>query len=465
MLEQSRSVSRREFLKIAGLAGAAVAAGAGLGGLLTACGGGETTTTTGAAVTTTGGTAGPTTSATTVTTGGTTATSAATETTLGNAPEYITIGDADAFSGWASADAQLNQYSMYDLWAEDVNKDGGILVKEYGKKIPVKMVYYDNKSDPATAVKMFEKLMTEDKVNFVVAPWGTAWHFATAPLANQYGYMMMGVTVSSDQLIKRVDRGDLPFYFTAWLAPAEVAPDVVDLLVEKGVKSVAILYVSTSYGIEYYAALKAQCEMNGIAVKVEKSYPFDILDTSPMLKECQSQQVDALLAPCYGPDGAILVEQMISLNYNPKLVWLGSATWSSPTFIDKFGKPGIEGIYSEMGWNTQAGAGGQEFWDRYIAKYKREPDVGCGPIVYATMQAYQQAIEQSGTLDRKKVRDVVASGTFKTIAGDITYGEKQYWRTPPFVVGQWQSGEYVAIQPKDKRKADPIYPKPDWIKK
>ncbi len=398
----------------------------------------------------------------------TTATTGGNDTTAATAPakpapEYITFGDADAFSGWASADAELNQYSNYDLWAEEVNAKGGIYVKEYDKRIPVKMIYYDNKSDPATAVKMYEKLMLQDKVDFVVAPWGTAWHFATAPLANQYGYQMIGVTVSSNALVSKAAKGELPFYFTNWRPPADVAPDLVNLLSELGVKKVAILYVSTLYGIEYYASLGPLLSVAGIETPVVHSYPFDILDTSPMLKEAQAANVDAIIAPSYGPDGALMVEQMKALNYNPKLVWLGSASWGSPTYIEKFGKAGIEGIMSEMGWNTGAAAGGQEYWDKYVAKYNREPDVGCGPIIYATMQVYEQAIEKAGTLDRAKVRDVMASEEFDTIQGKVKF-TNNYNADAPFVIGQWRDGVYVAAMPEEKRSGDVLYPKPDWTK-
>ncbi len=377
------------------------------------------------------------------------------------APAKITFGCAIAISGWCSSDAAY-EIKNYDLWADDVNAKGGIYVKEYDKRIPVEMKYYDDKSDPGTTAKMVEKLILEDKVDFLVAPWGTAWHFAVAPLADKYGYQMIGVYESSDALM-----GKYPYYFKDYPPPGEAGPIIVDLLSGLGVKSAAILYVSTLYGIEYAGSLGPALAGEGISCPIMESYPYDILDFSPLLKMIRDAGVDALLVPCYGPDGALLTEQMIALDYNPNLVWLGSASWSSPLYLEKFGKAGIEGIMSETGWNPYAPiTGAKEYYDRYVAKWGEDPDMGCGPYTYATMQVYEQAIEKAGTLDRAKVNDVMARETFSTVGGPIKFVD-QYNPNENYamIVGQWQQGIYQPVAPKDKREASGIqviYPKPPW---
>ncbi len=81
--------------------------------------------------------------------------------------------------------------------------------------------------------------------------------------------------------------------------------------------------------------------------------------------------------------------------------------------------------------------------------------------VYAALQVTQQAIEQVGEIDRKKIRDVIASGTFKTIWGDLSYPNQR--NANPWAVGQWQNGELVGIFPANKPGAKPLlFPKPKW---
>src|SRR3989304_9058841 len=92
--------------------------------------------------------------------------------------DKIRIGNPIALSGINVAGATMSQTRAYDMWVEDVNAKGGIFVKEYNKKLPVEIIRYDDKSDIGTAVKLTEKLLLDDKVDFIFPPWGTASNFA-----------------------------------------------------------------------------------------------------------------------------------------------------------------------------------------------------------------------------------------------------------------------------------------------
>src|SRR4030042_1134918 len=111
--------------------------------------------------------------------------------------DKIRIGNPIALSGINVAGATMSQTRAYDMWVEDVNARGGIFVKEYNKKLPVEIIRYDDKSDIGTAVKLTEKLLLDDKVDFIFPPWGTAMNFAIAPIVTKYEYPVLGVTVDS----------------------------------------------------------------------------------------------------------------------------------------------------------------------------------------------------------------------------------------------------------------------------
>ena len=108
------------------------------------------------------------------------------------AKDKIVIGQAISLSGPLAGGVAIAGGRIYVMWAEEVNKNGGIYVKEYGKKLPVELKRYDDKSDIGTMTNLLEKLILEDKVDFVFPPWGTAWLFAAAPVANKYGYILIG---------------------------------------------------------------------------------------------------------------------------------------------------------------------------------------------------------------------------------------------------------------------------------
>src|SRR3972149_11813059 len=111
----------------------------------------------------------------------------------------VRIGYTLSATGPYAPGAQYSQATNYALWAEQVNAKGGLMVKGEGRR-PIEFVSIDDRSEIETAVRSYEKLMTEDKVDLILPPWGTAMHFAVAPVANKYGYPMIGPTVGSAKL-------------------------------------------------------------------------------------------------------------------------------------------------------------------------------------------------------------------------------------------------------------------------
>src|SRR5574341_1312002 len=180
------------------------------------------------------------------------------------APEKIIIGNAIALSGPNSAGAMLSQVPSYDLWVSDVNADGGIYVKEFDKKIPVEILRYDDTSDIGTAVQLTEKLILEDKVNFIFPPWGTATNFAIAPIVTEHKMPVFGCTVSSKQLQDEADQ--FPYYFVLLNQPTTQGPALVDLLVELGVKTVAVIHHTDLHGIEFADVTVPLLEEAGIEI-------------------------------------------------------------------------------------------------------------------------------------------------------------------------------------------------------
>ena len=101
----------------------------------------------------------------------------------------IKIGYAISRTGPFAPGAQVTQEPNYLLWAEQVNEAGGLNVK--GQKRKIELISYDDRSEVETAVRTFEKLMTTDKVDLILPPWGSTMNFAVAPLANRNGYPVL----------------------------------------------------------------------------------------------------------------------------------------------------------------------------------------------------------------------------------------------------------------------------------
>ncbi len=376
--------------------------------------------------------------------------------------DKIRIGNAIALSGPYAPGAITTQIAPYDMWAQEVNAKGGIFVKEYGKKLPVEIIRYDDKSDIGTAVKLVEKLIMDDKVDLILPPWSTAMNFAIAPVVTKYEYPVLGVTVDSMK-IKEI-APSIPYFFVHLNQPPVKAEAIVPLLKDLGVKTAAVIHHTDLHGIEFAGYVTPQLSVSGIDVVMYKSYPLGAKDLSPLLKKIKAAKVDALLAFTYPDETFLITKQAKAIALNPKLFYMSIGTAFAP-YRDAYGAKVVEGVMGTGAWNPKVPYhGAKEFWERMV-KF-----VGPGKVdwygnafCYSAMQVIEQAIEKSGTLDRKKIRDFIANNTFDTVIGPVRY-ENQINVQSPGEVGQWQNGAFEIVAGKEKRTAKPIYPKPPWPK-
>ncbi len=378
----------------------------------------------------------------------------------GKAPDKIRFGNPIALSGPYSAGAMMSQIRAYDMWVEEINAKGGIFVREYGKKIPVEIIRYDDKSDLGTVVKLTEKLILDDKVNFILPPWGTASHFAIAPVINKYKTPVIGITASSLKLKELAPR--IPYLFILLNQPDEQGQALVDLCVELGVKSAAVIHHTDLHGIECAGAVLPQLAVSGIDVALYKSFPLGAKDLSPLLKKVKAANVDAVIGFSYPGGTFLMTGQMMAIGLNPKLFYTTVGV-AYPDYRDKFGAETVEGIMGAGTWNPKISPAAKEWFDRYVKRWNVEPDRWGTAGGYATCEIMQKAIEDTGGLDPEKIRDYIANTKFDTALGPVKF-ENQFNITYPGHVGQWQDGEFMVVN-KATRQAKPIYPKPAWPKK
>jgi branched-chain amino acid transport system substrate-binding protein len=375
--------------------------------------------------------------------------------------DKIVIGQAISLSGPLAGGVAISGGKIYELWVDEVNKQGGIYVKEYGKKLPVELKRYDDKSDIGTMRNLLEKLIVEDKVDFVFPPWGTAWLFAAAPIANKYEYILIGGPGGALKLKEL----SLPYFFQVLNFSDTQAPALAEIFKEIGVKSVAVIYRGDLHGIEYGNAMVPFFKERGIEVKMNKSFPPDIKDLSPLLKEAKALDVDAFVAACYPGGGMLMTSQSMELDINFNAFFMTVLPFSPPLFKGTFGVEGVEGVMGGGAWNAKTSAGAKDFVDKFVAKFGEEPDYWGGLYYWSSLQHFQKAIEKAGTLDQKKIRDIMATERFDTDLGPYWYDKDRYFVNHPGEIGQWQKGVFEVIDPGDKRTAKPEYPKPHWPKK
>jgi branched-chain amino acid transport system substrate-binding protein len=375
-----------------------------------------------------------------------------------SAKDVITVGFSMALTGKYAPQA-TGQMQAYQLWEEDVNRKGGIFVKAYGKKLPIKLVYYDDKSVQGTAVRIYEKLITQDKVDVVISPVGTAHHFAIAPLASKYKVPIVGTSAAS---VKLRDIKSPYFWFITAAMPDRQMKALVDMLKHLGVKSVAIIYTQEIFPLENKRFLDPLVKEAGFKVVLGKDYPMGEKDLTTVLSEAKNKKPDAVIALCYVPGSFTITAQSQEVGLNPKAFFqlIGPAT---VVFQPKFGAA-AEGITTIGHWSPKGKwPGAQGFYDRYLKKFNKKPDYLNSVLAYTGCQIVEQAIEMTGSLDRGKLRDTIANNEFNTINGPVKFTGSENLRTPSMVM-QWQKGELEVVWPEETATAKPLYPKPAWPK-
>jgi len=378
------------------------------------------------------------------------------------AKDKIVIGQAVSLSGPNAIIHASGGLPPQTLWIEEVNANGGIYVKEYGKKLPIEWIQYDDKSEQGTMTRLMEKLIIEDKVDFLLAPSSTSWLFAAAPIANKYGYILLGAEGGAESLEPLVD--DFPYVFLVLNYSNTQIPLLAEQFKEWGIKTVAMTFLEDLHGVEYSNRALTEFLPRGIEVILIKSHPAGVKDMSPVLKEAQASGADAFCSFSYPGENVLIVAQSIEIGYNPKAFFesVGPfALW----FGDIFGRNTLEGLLGGGAWNAKQSPAAKDLYDRIIDRFGEQGIDMWGNLYYwGSLQFFEQAIEKAGTLDQKKIRDIMATEKFDTALGPTWFDEKQRLAKEchPGEIGQWQKGEWEVVLPADKATATPIYPKPAW---
>lgn len=374
------------------------------------------------------------------------------------APAEIVIGNPIAMSGPNNAGAGLSQIPSYDLWAADVNAAGGIYVAEYDTQIPVRIERVDDTSDVGTAVQLTQQLIADENVHFIFPPWGTAFNFAIAQDITDAQTPVIGCTVGSRELVE--NPGQFPYFYTLLNQYVAQGSALVELLVDQGVSTVAIIHHDDLFGIDFNAFIEPALADAGIEVVFQETYPLGVEDLSQTLRGAQDADPDAFLAFSYPDETFLITGQAIEIGFNPDL-FMASVGVAFPPYRDAFG-PAAEGIVGTGAWNPNVDTeDAQGFFDRHVEMHGAEPDRWASAACYATGQVLQQAIEAAGTLDPVAVKEAMDTTEFNTILGTFQF-ENQLNPVYPGQIGQWQNGEFEIVSPTDDRTADPIYPKPAW---
>jgi branched-chain amino acid transport system substrate-binding protein len=349
----------------------------------------------------------------------------------------VRLGFSIAKTGMFAAAAD-SQVKTYDFWKDQVNAAGGLDVA--GVKRPVQFVSYDDQGNPAQTAKFYEKLITDDKVDLLLAPWGTSTHIGVAPVVERYKFPLIGNSAASAEL-RKLKPGYI--WFVTADFPDRVAKELPLLLKASNIKSIALISNVLDFTKEVKGFLEPALKEQGIEVRVNEEYPPTMTDMTALLSKVKQAAPDGVIALAYPSDSVLYTrtakEIGIASPFQFCLVGPGS---------DFFGKvlgSAAEGIVTMGQWSPKRNAAAAQFDKDYTAKVKEMPDYLDSIEAYDSLQILAAAVKVAG-LDKAKLRDTIAKGRFDTIIGPIQFTGVENLVTPAGFL-QLQNGVPQQIWP------------------
>ncbi|MGE3934328.1 MAG: amino acid ABC transporter substrate-binding protein [Rhodospirillaceae bacterium] len=377
------------------------------------------------------------------------------------AQDKIRIGYAISKSGPNATGAGITTLPNYKLWVEDVNAAGGLMLKGTGRKAMLEVVEYDDRSQSEEAVKLIERLVNQDKVDFILPPWGTAMNLAVAPLLARAGYPHLAATAATEKVPEFAKRWNSAF----WLLGQSSAYTSGLVEVLKGLRDknqignkVAMVSVADGFGIEMVTAARPIMKAAGFDLVMDKTYPVGTQDLGALITEAARLNPDVFVAFSYPPDTIGLTDQAKTLKFNPKVFYTAVGT-AFPIYVKRFDKA-ADGVMGIGGWNPDLPAT-KAYFERHKKVLNAEPDRWASAVTYASLEILGQAIERVGKIDRAAAIKEINDGTFQTVIGPVKFEDNQ--RKVQWLTGQWQDGEFYGVSPANMQGAKPVkFPKPAW---
>ena len=360
------------------------------------------------------------------------------------APAYaqtpITIGLGMALTGGLAPNGKAALLAM-QIWESDINTKGGLLGR------PVKLIYYDDQSNPATIPGIYTKLLDVDKVDLVISGYATNMIAPAMPIIMQHNrtfLSLFGLAVNTEFQYPKY------FSFTPTGGPEpkqSFAQGFFAIAMAQNPKPTTLAIVGADAEFPHNAmdGARVLAKQAGLKIVYDKTYPPSTTDYTPIVRAIQSTEPDLVLVCSYPPDSVGMVRAAHEVGLKAKLFGGGMVGLQSTAIKIQLG-PLLNGIVDYdywLPWSKLASEDSKEFLKKYQAQAASAGVDPLGyylpPFAFGYMQVLQQAVEGTKGLDQDKLADYLRTHTFTTIVGDVKFGPNGEWAEPRVNEVQFQN--------------------------
>jgi branched-chain amino acid transport system substrate-binding protein len=335
----------------------------------------------------------------------------------------IKIGYSMALTGGLAPNGRSGLLAQ-KIWEEDVNAKGGLLGR------PVRLVYYDDQSNPSTVPGIYTKLLDIDKVDLIIGGYATAQIAPAMPVAmqrNKVFVSLMGLAVNSEF--------NYPNYFSMVPSGPEPKPSITKGFFDTAMaqnpkpRTVAIVAADQEFSRNASDGARENAAKAGLRIVYDRSYPPTTADFTPIMRAIAATNPDLVVICSYPPDSVGMVKAVNEIGFRPKMIGGGMVGLQATALKMQLG-PLLNGFVNYDYWlpvPTMMSPGIADLVKKYQARAQAEGVDALGyymaPWAYAQLDVLGQAIEATKSLDDRKLADYMRANTFKTVLGDIAFGQ------------------------------------------
>jgi branched-chain amino acid transport system substrate-binding protein len=346
----------------------------------------------------------------------------------GQAAEPITVGFGMALSGGLAPLGKSALLAM-QIWEADVNAKGGLLGR------PVKLIYYDDQSNPAAVPGVYSKLIDVDKADIVVSGYATNMVAPAMPVVIQHDRLFLGLfglAVNSQ------------FHYPKYFSMLPTGPEpkrafsqgFFDAVMKADPKptTIAIVAADAEFARNASDGARSIAQSLGLKIVYDKTYPpATTTDYTPIVRAIQAAEPELVYIASYPTDTVGMVHAINEVGLKARYVGGGMVGLQITPIKMQLGAM-LDGFLDYDFWipsPTMQFAGITEFLKKYQAQ---APSAGVDPLgwylppfAYANLEVLAEAVDGAKSLDQEKLAAYIRGHTFKTIVGDIAYGSDGEW--------------------------------------
>ena len=380
---------------------------------------------------------------------------------LAGAPDQILIGTTVSESGYMAEDS-IPSFKGRKLAIDLVNKDGGLFLSKFNKKVPVKLVYYDDKSEPSAAVRSFQRLANMDQVDFFLSAHGSTLSFAVAKIAETSKIPM---AIYAGYANKIWTKG-YKWIFNVGPTASQYCQGFVTLVKSLPDKpKVGLIHEDGLWAKAVSGAMVKMGKAAGVDVAVVDVYPSDSKDVSSSVNKVIAQGYPIIGTVSHVRNDLLVTRTILEMGVANKfkMIYVQTAT-GYPSYAQKFKPEQIQGVVGTSVWAPSIKTYfNPEFQAAFKKAYDEEPS-WVAAIGFAGAQAMLEAIKEAGTTEREAVRQAFLKKDIKTIIGDLKFKEDGTSSGSALVCPQMQNGISQVVYPEEFITKKLIYPQPAYKK-